>query len=224
MTSDVLVNRRDLDFLLFEWLKIDELLDRPAFSEHSRETVAAMLDMCAEIASREFLPHYRRSDVEEPRLTADGVWVVPEIGTALRAFSDAGLSAAVFDTSVGGLQLPEVVCSAAMSYFMAANVATTGYAMLTIANARLLTAFGNRAQRDTFAKPQIEGRFFGTMCLSEPQAGSSLADITTRAIFYDGKLRACRFFFEAELPKIRPQLAFVASSSDVAAGMPPGAF
>jgi alkylation response protein AidB-like acyl-CoA dehydrogenase len=183
MTSDVLVNRRDLDFLLFEWLKITELLDRPAFSEHSRETVAAMLDMCAEIASREFLPHYRRCDVEEPRLTADGVWVVPEIGAALRAFSDAGLSAAVFETSVGGLQFPEVVCSAAMAYFQAANVATTGYAMLTIANARLLMAFGNQSQRDAFATPQIEGRFFGTMCLSEPQAGSSLADITTRAIF-----------------------------------------
>jgi alkylation response protein AidB-like acyl-CoA dehydrogenase len=177
--SDVLVNRRDLDFLLFEWLKIAELLDRPVFSEHSRETVAAVLDMCGEIASREFLPHYRRSDVEKPRLTEQGVWVVPEIGTALRAFADAGL----FDSSVGGLQLPEVVCSAAMSYFMAANIATTGYAMLTIANARLLTAFGQPAQVDTFAKPQIEGRFFGTMCLSEPQAGSSLADITTRAIF-----------------------------------------
>ena len=181
--SDVLLNRRDLDFLLFEWLKLDELLERPPFSEHSRETVAAVLDMCAEIASREFLPHYRRSDVEEPRLTEQGVWVVPEIGTALRAFADAGLSAAVFDASVGGLQLPEVVCSAAMSYFMAANIATTGYAMLTIANARLLTVFGQPAQVDTFAKPQIEGRFLGTMCLSEPQAGSSLADITTRAIF-----------------------------------------
>jgi alkylation response protein AidB-like acyl-CoA dehydrogenase len=181
--SDLLVNRRDLDFLLFEWLKITELFDRPVFSEHSRETVAAVLDMCAEIATHEFLPHYRRSDVEEPRLTETGVWVVPEIGTALRAYADAGLSAAVFDMSVGGLQLPEVVCSAAMSYFMAANVSTTGYAMLTVANARLLTTFGQPSQVDAFAKPQIEGRFLGTMCLSEPQAGSSLADITTRAIF-----------------------------------------
>jgi len=181
--SDVLLNRRDLDFLLFEWLKIADLFDRPVFSEHSRETVAAVLDMCAEIASREFLPHYRRSDVEEPRLTEKGVWVVPEIATALRAYAEAGLSAAVFDTTVGGLQLPEVVCSAAMSYFMAANVATTGYAMLTVANARLLTAFGLPSQIEAFAKPQIEGRFLGTMCLSEPQAGSSLADITTRAIF-----------------------------------------
>ena len=181
--SDVLLSRRDLDFLLFEWLKTAELFERPVFSEHSRETVASVLDMCAEIASREFFPHYRQSDIEEPRLTEKGVWVVPEIGTALRAYADAGLSAAVFDTSVGGLQLPEVVCSAAMSYFMAANVSTTGYAMLTVANARLLTVFGRPSQVDAFAKPQIEGRFLGTMCLSEPQAGSSLADITTRAIF-----------------------------------------
>jgi butyryl-CoA dehydrogenase len=96
--SDVLLSRRDLDFLLFEWLKTAELFERPVFSEHSRETVASVLDMCAEIASREFFPHYRQSDIEEPRLTEKGVWVVPEIGTALRAYADAGLSAAVFDT------------------------------------------------------------------------------------------------------------------------------
>jgi alkylation response protein AidB-like acyl-CoA dehydrogenase len=181
--NSILVNRRDLDFLLFEWLCVDGLLDRPLFAQHTHETIVGTLDMCEQIATGEFLPHYRKSDVEEPRQIETGIWVVPEIRVALRAFADAGLSSAVFDTTVGGLQLPEVVYNAGLSYFMAANVATTAYAMLTIANARLLVAFGSAAQIEILAKPQIEGRFLGTMCLSEPQSGSSLADITTKALF-----------------------------------------
>src|SRR5688572_29358812 len=181
-SGDVLINRRDLDFLLFEWLNVEEVLARPKFADHSRETVTAILDMCREIAIGEFLPLYKRCDIEEPKLTPDGVWVVPEIRRALDAFSEAGLSAAVFDAEFGGMQLPEVVHSAAMSHFAAANVGASAYSGLSVANARLLTAFGTAAQIDTFARPQIEGKWLGTMCLSEPHAGSSLADITTRAI------------------------------------------
>ena len=65
---------------------------------------------------------------------------------------------------------------------MAANIATAAYPMLTVANARLLASFGLPGQIETFARPLVEGRWFGTMCLSEPQAGSSLSDVTTRAV------------------------------------------
>jgi len=181
-SGDVLINRRDLDFLLFEWLNVEDVLARPKFEEQSRDTVAAILDMCREIAIGEFLPLYKRCDADEPRLTADGVWVVPEIRRALEAYAQAGLSAAVFDAEFGGMQLPEVVYSAGMAHFAAANVAASAYSGLSVANARLLTAFGTPAQVETFARPQIEGKWLGTMCLSEPHAGSSLADITTRAV------------------------------------------
>src|SRR3712207_4529182 len=67
------------------------------------------------------------------------------------------------------------------SWFHAANVGTAAYPFLTMANARLLTAYGSPEQVDTFVRPMVEGRWFGTMALSEPQAGSSLADLTTRA-------------------------------------------
>ncbi|MBA3271227.1 MAG: acyl-CoA dehydrogenase [Acidobacteria bacterium] len=178
----MLIKRRDLEFLLYEWLDVEEVLARPRFAEHTRDTVTAVLDMCNEIALAEFLPHYKRSDIDEPRLTAHGVSLIPEIAHALKVFAEAGLPAAVFDTEFGGMQLPEVVYSAAMSHFAAANVATSAYSVLSVANARLLTAFGTAPQIETFARPQIEGRWLGTMCLSEPHAGSSLADINTRAI------------------------------------------
>ncbi len=73
------------------------------------------------------------------------------------------------------------VAQAGFAWFSAANVSTAGYLMLTIANANLLAEFGTQEQIDAFVKPMLAGRFSGTMALSETQAGSSLADITTRA-------------------------------------------
>lgn len=115
-------------------------------------------------------------------MVADGtVQLIPEVAQALRVFADAGLMAGQLDESLGGMQLPSVVARAMLAWFQAANVGTSGYPFLTMANANLLVAHGTAQQVDTYARPMTEGRFFGTMCLSEPQAGSSLADITTRA-------------------------------------------
>ena len=80
------------------------------------------------------------------------------------------------------MQLPTVVAQASMAFFRAANPSTTAYAFLTIGNANLLAEYGTEEQIDTWVRPMLEGRYFGTMCLSEPDAGSSLADITTKAI------------------------------------------
>ncbi len=85
------------------------------------------------------------------------------------------------DDEVGGMQLPQVVAQACFAWFKAANVGTSAYPFLTIGNANLLIAHGSEQQIEDFVRPMVEGRFFGTMCLSEPQAGSSLSDITTRA-------------------------------------------
>ncbi|HEV2674434.1 MAG TPA: acyl-CoA dehydrogenase [Aliidongia sp.] len=181
MTSGI-INGRDLDFLLHEWLEVETLCVRDHFADHSRETFQAVIDLAARLAAAEFLPHYKTADRIEPTLDETGVHVVPEIGRALRAFAEAGFFAASFPAELDGLQLPHVVHTAAMAHFMAANVATAAYPMLTAGSARLLATFGSAAQIDAFARPQIAGRFFGTMCLSEPQAGSSLSDITTRAV------------------------------------------
>jgi alkylation response protein AidB-like acyl-CoA dehydrogenase len=171
MTS--LIPRRDLDFLLHDWLGIDAHLDR--------ETVDALLDLSEKLATEHFLTHYKAADTVEPQLDTDGVHILPAIGEALRHYADLGLFAAGFSPELGGLGLPSLLCSASFAQFAAANIATAAYPMLTTANARLIAAFGTPAQIQTFAKPEIEGRWFGTMCLSEPQAGSSLADVRTRA-------------------------------------------
>ena len=176
-----IMSRRDLDFLLFEWLAVDDLVKRERFAEHSRETFSDVLDLCEELATRYFAPHNKKSDQNEPSFDGTTVTVIPEIKAALDAAAAADLIGMSMDTSLGGAQLPMTISQAGFSWFSAANISTSGYLMLTIANANLLTKFGSAEQIEAFVKPMLAGRFTGTMALSEPQAGSSLADIVTRA-------------------------------------------
>ncbi len=179
--KSTIMSRRDLDFLLFEWLGVDELTKRPRFAEHSRETFSDVLDLCEELATRYFAPHNKKSDQNEPSFDGTTVTVIPEVKQALDAFAAADLIGMGMDQSLGGAQLPATIAQAGFSWFSAANISTSGYLMLTVANANLLTKFGSPEQIDRFVKPMLAGRFTGTMALSEPQAGSSLADIVTRA-------------------------------------------
>jgi alkylation response protein AidB-like acyl-CoA dehydrogenase len=179
--SSLILSRRDLDFLLHEWLDVESLTKRPRFAEHSRETFDAVLELAEQIATDHFAPHNRASDENEPRFVDGKVEMIPEVGRALKVFTDAGLMAGSFDEKYGGMQLPHTVGQAAFAWFKAANVGTSSYPFLTMGNARLLLAHGSHEQIDTYVRPELEGRWFGTMALSEPQAGSSLGDITTKA-------------------------------------------
>lgn len=180
------LSRRDLDFMLYEWLDATALIERERYSEHSRETFDSILDLSEDIAVKRFAPHNKKADQNEPTMGADGkVEMIDEVGAALDEFSKAGFIAAQFDEEVGGMQLPTVVTRAAMAWFQSANASTSSYPFLTMANANLLVEYGTDEQIDTWVRPMLEGRFFGTMCLSEPQAGSSLADITTKAVPVD---------------------------------------
>ncbi len=176
-----LLSRRDVDFLLFEWLDVEALMKRPRFAEHSAETFAGALDLCEQLATRYFANHNKLSDANEPTFDGTTVTLIPQVKQAWDALAASGVLAMTMDGEVGGAQLPVSVGQAAFAWLAAANVATSGYAMLTIANANLLSKFGTPAQIETFVAPMLAGRFSGTMALSETQAGSSLADITTRA-------------------------------------------
>jgi alkylation response protein AidB-like acyl-CoA dehydrogenase len=179
--QSMLISRRDLDFLLFDWLRIDELTKQERFAEHSRDTFEAVLDLCEQLATRYFANHNKKSDAQEPTFDGHRVNVIPEVKEALDAVAQADLIAMTMGQQHGGAQLPVTVAQAAFAWFAAANISTSGYLMLSMANANLLATFGTAEQIDTFVTPMLAGRFSGTMALSETQAGSSLADITTRA-------------------------------------------
>lgn len=184
--QSLLLSRRDLEFLLYEWLQVESLTSAPRYSDHSRETFDAALDTCERIATELFAPHNQKADHHEPHFDGQSVTLIDEVAPALKAFAEAGLIAAGQDYDLGGMQLPTVVEKAGLTYLYAANVGTSAYPLLTMGNANLLLAHGNQAQIDAFVRPELEGRYFGTMCLSEPQAGSSLSDVATRAD-YEGE-------------------------------------
>ena len=145
-----ILSRRDLDFLLYEWLDVESLTTRPRFAEHSRETFDAALDLAEQIATEHFAPHNRKGRRERAdRSSADRVEMIPEVAEALQAFADAGLIAGSIRRGVGGMQLPHVVGRAALAWFQAANVGTSAYPFLTMANANLLLAHGTPEQIDT---------------------------------------------------------------------------
>jgi alkylation response protein AidB-like acyl-CoA dehydrogenase len=181
MADDLILSQRDLRFLLYDWLEVEKLTSRSRYADHSRETFDAALELSRRIATERFAPHNKRNDSEEPAFDDGRVRMIPEVAAAVEAFNEAGLVSGSMDYSVGGMQLPVVVMRACLAWFQAANPGTASYPLLTIGNANLLLAHGSAEQIDTWVRPMVEGRFLGTMCLSEPQAGSSLADLTTRA-------------------------------------------
>jgi alkylation response protein AidB-like acyl-CoA dehydrogenase len=173
--------RQTLDFLLNDWLDVASLQQRARFSDHSTETFASVLDTCERLAREKFAPFNRQADTEEPRFDGDQVHLPRASHEASAAYAESGMLAAAQDYEIGGMQLPCVVQMAANSFFARAGGNVAGGGMLTSGNANLLMVHGTSLQQTVFAKQEFSGRFSGTMCLSEPQAGSSLSDVATRA-------------------------------------------
>jgi alkylation response protein AidB-like acyl-CoA dehydrogenase len=175
------IDRADLAFQLFDLLDVSGLHDAERFADWDRPGIEGVLDTAERIAIDHFLPHAAALDENEPQFIDGRAVVDPRVGAALAVYREAGFFGAGFDAEWGGGQMPETVRIAAAYMFSAANVGTAGYPFLTVGAANLIASFGSDAQKERFLRPMVEGRFFGTMCLSEPQAGSSLADIVTRA-------------------------------------------
>ena len=178
--------RTSLDFLLFEWLKVESLSTRERFRDHSRETFDSVLDTCERIAREKYAPFNRLVDTQEPRTETDpdgSLRVVLPQAThdANAAYAGSGMLSASQDEAIGGMQLPYTVEAAANSFFACASV-SIGSGLLSVGNANLLMKHGTALQREVFALNEFSGRWSGTMCLSEPQAGSSLSDVVTRAV------------------------------------------
>ena len=172
--------RSTLDFLLYEWLEVSSLQQRERFSDHSRETFDAVLDTCERIAKEKYAPFNRLVDTEEPRFDGEKVILPQATHDAQKAYAESGMLSAAQDYDIGGMQLPYTLEAAANSFFAMASV-SMGSGLLTVGNANLLMAHGTDLQRQVFALNEFSGRWSGTMCLSEPQAGSSLSDVMTRA-------------------------------------------
>ena len=180
--SQKIINTDDLAFLLYELLDIERFSQFPRYEDHSRDTFDAAIELALKVASETFAPHNHACDEDEPRFENGKVVMRPEVAEALKVLRETGLMAASQDYERGGMQLPAVVAQTCIGLIKGANVSTQAYAGLTIAASNLIMAHGTDEQKQRFAEPMMAGRFFGTMCLTEPHAGSSLGDIKSRAV------------------------------------------
>ena len=177
----LIVNRRDLDFMFYEALDLDKLLATERYSDYDREALDAMLTVCQTIAEDEFLPFAAKLDANEPQFVDGGVKTIPELKHAIHAYREAGLCTSGYDADIGGMQLPWMVDQALNGMFVCANNPVHTYLFLTQGVANMLNVCGSESLKATYLSKLVEGNWFGTMCLSETQAGSSLADIRTKA-------------------------------------------
>ena len=170
-----------LKYMIYDVHKLENLLSRERFQDHDKESLDMFLNSVKEFADRELFPYFKEMD-ENPAYHRDGkVFVHKQVEKMMYQGGDLGLISAPFDYEVGGLQIPLMMQTAAFYVLDAANNHLPGYAGLTQGAAELIIHFANKELNETYVPKMLSGVWGGTMCLTEPQSGSSLSDIVTKA-------------------------------------------
>lgn len=175
------VNMDTLRFQLFHTHQLEDILALPHFAEYDKDTVNILLDAVKDFSDQTLYPLFREMD-EQPAHYKNGEIIThPELGKAIRKAAEMGLIGSSFSYEHGGLQLPRMVDTANYYIMDAANNNFPGYPGLTMGAAELIVEFASDDLKAAYVPNMVSGEWAGTMCLTEPQAGSSLSDITTTA-------------------------------------------
>ena len=170
-----------VDFILYSVLDAESLCELEVYRQHSKETFDLYIDSVRRFSRRDLLPTYKPMD-EEPPVFRDGrIHTHPALPGLYEQMIDLGVLTATRPESVGGQQMPMLIHTMASAYLMAANLSAYGYIGLTLGAGHLIEAFGSDELKERFMTKMYAGDWTGTMALTEPQAGSSLADISTTA-------------------------------------------
>ncbi len=174
-------SKRDLEFQLFENLLVMELTKHTYFHDHTKEVFNMVLEAADQIAENYLKPILTEMDRKEPKLVDGKIKVHEGMKTIIRQFGENGWINATFPYDEGGQQLPTTLHMASGFIFQAANYSASVYPFLTTGAANLIRTFGNKELIEKFTPNMYTGKWQGTMALTEPDAGSSLSDISTTA-------------------------------------------
>ena len=174
-------SKRNLQFLLYEVFDTQQLTKYEYFQDHAPETFDMVLDSAEQIATTMLKPLLTEMDRKEPQLVDGKIRIHEGMFPILKKFGEDGWINAGFDYEDGGQQIPSTVLNLAAFIFQAANYSSSVFPFLTSGAANLLRSFGSQELRDAFTPKMYTGEWQGTMALTEPDAGSSLSDITTSA-------------------------------------------
>jgi butyryl-CoA dehydrogenase len=179
--ADQYISMRNLRFLLHEVFAAADLNRYERYQDYDREAIDMAIDAAKEIGDQYLFPYYRVMDKEKAYYQDGEVIVHPAVSAGMQALGEGGWIAAPDDYEHGGQQMPLTVLNAAISIFYAANANIASYAFLTQGAANLIRSFGNEPLNERYIEKMYAGQWQGTMALTEPQAGSSLSDLTTTA-------------------------------------------
>ena len=175
------IDLNNLRFILHEMLQVEALCQLERFQEYDKESFDMLLDSTKDYADKVLFPAFKEMD-QKPAHYKDGKIIVhPAVGQFMKYAGENGSIGATFDYEVGGMQLPHVIHTGMAHIAQSANNSLPGYTGLTGGSANLIVSFGTQELIERFVPQMISGEWGGTMCLTEPQAGSSLSDITTTA-------------------------------------------
>ncbi len=170
-----------LKFLLYDVHRTQDLLTKERFNEYDQTSIDIFLDSVKTFSDNSLFPFIKEMD-EKPAYFKDGKIIVhPQFESILKDAGEMGLVSSMFGFEDGGLQIPSSIFHAAYFIMEAANNHVTGYFGLTAGSANLIISFGNQYLKDTYVPKMLDLTWGGTMCLTEPQAGSSLSDVVTSA-------------------------------------------
>ncbi len=173
------INIDNVKFTLFEMLKAQELAHIERYAEYDQDNCNILIDSMKDYADKVMYPVFKEMD-EQGAYFKDGKVVVhPVVGEFMKGMGEIGGIGSYLDYDDGGMQMPHSVFTALSHVIECANNSLPGYTGLTGGAANLIVTFGSDELKQKYVPKMIAGEWGGTMCLTEPQAGSSLSDITT---------------------------------------------
>ncbi len=170
-----------MKFLLYNVHDLQSLLDLPKHNEFDKDSIDMFLDASYDIGEQYLYPYYQDFDNHPAKYEDGGIKVHPKLGEIFKAIVESGWVGATFDYDYGGMNMPHIVAAAIGHVYNAANNHVSGYLALTVGAANLITSFGSQEQVDQYVPNMLSAKWMGTMCLTEPEAGSSLGNLRTTA-------------------------------------------
>ena len=180
--TQVLADRKDVDFILHDQLKVETLSEHDAFAEFNKKTIDLIVGEARTLAIKELLPYHAEGDKQGCRFENGKVFVPENFPGIYKHFCEGEWIAPSDDAQWGGQELPHVVTQAVKNYFFAANYPAMTYITLTHGAGKLVEVFGTEDQKQIFLKNIYTGKWSGTMLLTEPEAGSDVGALTTEAV------------------------------------------
>ena len=172
---------QDMLFAIRELAGIDAVAQLPGFEDAGLDTASAVLEEAARFSEQVVAPLNRAGDTQPATFEAGVVTTTPGFRDAFRQFAEGGWQGLQHPVQFGGQGLPKLIGASCNEMLHSASLSFALCPLLTDGAIEALLTAGSEAQQAMFIPPMIEGRWTGTMNLTEPQAGSDLAAVRTRA-------------------------------------------